>query len=59
MNTLLLQSMEHITANGSRPKIAVSYIRVSTKRQAEKGGTSEGFSIPAQKAANQQKAAIL
>ena len=56
MNTLLLQSMEHITANGTRPKIAVSYIRVSTKRQAEKGGTSEGFSIPAQKAANQQKA---
>ena len=56
MNTLLLQSMEQVTGTTERPRIAVSYVRVSTKRQAEKGGTSEGFSIPAQKAANQQKA---
>ena len=56
MNTLLLQSMEQVTGTAERPRIAVSYVRVSTKRQAEKGGTSEGFSIPAQKAANQQKA---
>ena len=56
MNTLLLQSMEQVTGTSERPRIAVSYVRVSTKRQAEKGGTSEGFSIPAQKAANQQKA---
>ncbi len=56
MNTLLLQSMEQVTGTNERPRIAVSYVRVSTKRQAEKGGTSEGFSIPAQKAANQQKA---
>ena len=50
MNTLLLQSMEQVTGTSERPRIAVSYVRVSTKRQAEKGGTSEGFSIPAQKA---------
>lgn len=56
MNTLLLQSMEQVTGTSERPRIAVSYVRVSTKRQAEKGGTDEGFSIPAQKAANQQKA---
>ena len=56
MNTLLLQSMDQVTGTNERPRIAVSYVRVSTKRQAEKGGTSEGFSIPAQKAANQQKA---
>lgn len=36
--------------------IAVSYLRVSTKEQAEKGGTDEGFSIPAQREANRRKA---
>lgn len=35
---------------------AVSYLRVSTKEQAQKGGTDEGYSIPAQRAANQKKA---
>ena len=35
---------------------AVSYLRVSTKEQAEKGGTDEGFSIPAQREANRRKA---
>ncbi|MGO1316023.1 MAG: recombinase family protein [Cellulomonadaceae bacterium] len=35
---------------------AVSYLRVSTKEQAEKGGQDEGYSIPAQRAANQHKA---
>ena len=30
---------------------AVSYLRVSTREQAEKGGTDEGFSIPAQREA--------
>ena len=39
------------------PKRAVSYIRVSTREQAERGGTEEGFSIPAQRAANKRKAA--
>ncbi len=29
--------------------LAVSYLRVSTREQAERGGTEEGFSIPAQR----------
>ena len=36
--------------------LAVSYLRVSTREQAERGGTEEGFSIPAQRDANQRKA---
>lgn len=36
--------------------LAVSYLRVSTREQAERGGTVEGFSIPAQREANQRKA---
>ncbi|HQZ84924.1 MAG TPA: recombinase family protein, partial [Actinomycetota bacterium] len=36
--------------------LAVSYLRVSTKEQAEKGGKEEGFSIPAQRDANLHKA---
>ena len=32
--------------------IAVSYLRVSTREQAERGGTEEGFSIPAQPCAS-------
>ena len=36
--------------------VAVSYLRVSTKEQAEKGGTDEGYSIPAQREANRRKA---
>lgn len=39
--------------------LAVSYLRVSTKEQAEKGGKDEGFSIPAQRDANQRKAEAL
>lgn len=35
---------------------AISYLRVSTKEQAQKGGQDEGFSIPAQRQANAQKA---
>ena len=35
---------------------AASYLRVSTKEQAGKGGQAEGFSIPAQREANQRKA---
>lgn len=34
---------------------AVTYLRVSTREQAEKGGTAEGFSIPTQRAATQRK----
>lgn len=36
--------------------LAVSYLRVSTKEQAERGGRQEGFSIPAQRQANLRKA---
>lgn len=39
--------------------VAVSYLRVSTKEQAEKGGTDEGYSIPAQREANRRKAGQL
>jgi site-specific DNA recombinase len=41
------------------PKAAVSYLRVSTRDQAYRGGESEGFSIPAQREANRRKAASL
>ena len=40
----------------SSEALAVSYLRVSTKEQAEKGGKDEGFSIPAQRDANHRKA---
>jgi DNA invertase Pin-like site-specific DNA recombinase len=39
--------------------LAVSYLRVSTREQAERGGTEEGFSIPTQREANARKAADL
>ncbi|MFV0457684.1 MAG: recombinase family protein, partial [Actinomycetales bacterium] len=39
--------------------LAVSYLRVSTREQAERGGTDEGFSIPAQREANLRKAQAL
>lgn len=38
---------------------AVSYLRVSTKEQAERDGDPEGYSIPAQRAANRRKAESL
>ena len=42
------------------PKFAVSYLRVSTRGQAERGGGhDEGFSNPAQREANKKKAASL
>ncbi len=34
----------------------MSYLRVSTREQARRGGREEGFSIPAQRAANKRKA---
>ena len=44
-------------ANAMTPKFAVSYLRVSTRGQAERGGgADEGFSIPAQREANKKKA---
>lgn len=40
-----------------KPKYAISYLRVSTRGQAERGGGhDEGFSIPAQREANKRKA---
>ncbi|CEI28254.1 Recombinase [Propionibacterium freudenreichii] len=41
---------------GETTTLAVSYLRVSTKEQAQRGGRSEGFSIPAQREANLRKA---
>ena len=38
------------------PKRAVSYIRVSTREQAQRGGSEEGSSLPAQREANKRKA---
>lgn len=46
-------------ADALTPKVAVSYLRVSTKRQAERGDEAEGFSIPAQRDANRKKAQSL
>ncbi len=40
-------------------KIAVSYPRVSSKKQAEKDGDPDGYSLPAQREANRRKAATL
>jgi site-specific DNA recombinase len=49
------------TSTGASPlsKTAITYLRVSTKEQAERGGRDEGFSIPAQREANTRKAASL
>ena len=42
------------------PKVALSYLRVSSRGQAQRGGgDDEGFSIPAQREANKKKAAAL
>ncbi len=44
-----------IEPDAARP-LAVSYLRVSTKEQAERDGDPEGYSIPAQREANRRKA---
>ena len=42
------------------PKVALSYLRVSSRGQAERGGgDDEGYSLPAQREANKKKAAGL
>lgn len=41
---------------GETTTLAISYLRVSTKEQAQRGGRDEGFSIPAQREANLRKA---
>jgi site-specific DNA recombinase len=43
----------------SENTLAVSYLRVSTKEQAERDGDPEGYSIPAQREANRRKAESL
>ncbi len=46
-----------VLAEAMTPKVAVSYLRVSTRDQAFRGdGDNEGFSIPAQREANRYKA---
>ncbi|WP_260289265.1 recombinase family protein [Propionibacterium freudenreichii] len=47
------QNLDYI---GETTCLAVSYLRVSTKEQAERGGRDEGFSIPAQREATMRKA---
>jgi DNA invertase Pin-like site-specific DNA recombinase len=50
----------NLFAEALTPKVAVSYLRVSTRDQARRGGgDDEGFSIPAQRDANRRKAASL
>ena len=51
-----LSPMQALTESMT-PKFAVSYLRVSSRQQAERGGgADEGFSIPAQREANKRKA---
>ena len=55
-NTAMTHASQTFMA-GMTPKFAVSYLRVSTRGQAERGGgNDEGFSIPAQREANKKKA---
>jgi len=57
MNTTVLENTAQAIAESMTPKFAVSYLRVSTRGQAERGGGhDEGFSIPAQREANRKKA---
>ena len=58
-NTTMLDTAQMLMGTMT-PKYAVSYLRVSTRGQAERGGGhDEGFSIPAQREANKKKAATL
>ena len=50
--------MNETIENTTRP-LAVSYLRVSTKEQAERDGDPEGYSIPAQREANRRIATTL
>jgi len=61
MNTLTAATapLAEMLAQSLSPKVAVSYLRVSTREQAYRGGEREGFSIPAQREANKHKAASL
>ena len=60
MSTATMANMAQALTESMTPKLAVSYLRVSTRGQAERGGGhDEGFSIPAQREANKKKAASL
>lgn len=59
MTTATSNTATTVAAADAPVLLAVSYLRVSTREQAERGGTTEGFSIPAQREANQRKAAEL
>ena len=59
MSTATLDTTTSERAAETPVMLAVSYLRVSTREQAERGGTEEGFSIPAQREANARKAAEL
>ena len=52
MSTATLDTKTSEQATVAPVLLAVSYLRVSTREQAERGGTEEGFSIPAQREAN-------
>ena len=56
MSTTQQSAATDFTRLGATTAVAVSYLRVSTKEQAERGGRDEGFSIPAQREANLRKA---
>ena len=56
MSTVTLNTQSTDRAADVPVLLAVSYLRVSTREQAERGGTEEGFSIPAQREANARKA---
>ena len=56
MSTSTLDTMTSEESTDAPVVLAVSYLRVSTREQAERGGTEEGFSIPAQREANVRKA---
>ena len=58
-STATIAPFAEMLAEGLTPKVAVSYLRVSTRDQAFRGGEAEGFSIPAQRDANKRKAASL
>ncbi|UIN30633.1 recombinase family protein [Microbacterium binotii] len=52
-------SFDHADGSSASPELvlrAVSYLRVSTREQAERAGEREGFSIPAQRQANRKTA---
>jgi site-specific DNA recombinase len=48
-----------VKADSPEGAIAVIYLRVSSKEQAEKGGEAEGYSIPAQREGCRRKSATL